>query len=263
MGNFEHPVTGSYEAAVASKSFPASPLAIRRFVDWATDNSPIANETFTVPLTAPYQVQIPVPLPQASLTIKVDDSPREIVRGSFPAAGQVGLDHVTGVLTFYSGDAGGACVYSVTPLVTSVMSEFLHWLQAEIRAAQSALLNMPMLLGARDDIDLKNAATTTILSAHPTAARVIESVLIPVTSASGLTAGPNIQIQDSDGNAIFYETECWNLTEENQLWRFAAANGPSRVLAATKSLDLRVVSAASGTSGRASALVFGYSIETF
>jgi len=260
MGNYEHPVTGSYEAAIASKTFPTTSLTIRRFVDWATDNSSISSESFTVPAASPYQVQIPVPLPQSSLTITVGGAAREIVRGSLPASGQVGLDPVTGILTFYSGDASGACVYTVTPLVTSVMGEFLHWLQAETKAAQDALLDMPMLLGTQANINLKNAATTTILTAHATATRIIESVLILVTSASGLTAGPNIQIQDSDSNAVFDEMECWNLTEENQLWRFAAANGPSRALAATKSLDLRVVSAASGTSGTASALVFGYSI---
>lgn len=260
MGNYEHPVTGSYEAAIASKTFPTTSLTIRRFVDWATDNSSISSESFTVPAASPYQVQIPVPLPQSSLTITVGGAAREIVRGSLPASGQVGLDPVTGVLTFYSGDAGATCAYTVTPLVTSVMGEFLHWLQAELKAAQDALLNLPMLLGTTASIDLKSASATTILSSHATAARVIESVLLVVTSASGLTAGPSIQIQDSDGNAIFDEMECWNLTAAGELWRFAAANGPSRALAAAKSLALNVTSAASGTSGEVTALVFGYSL---
>lgn len=148
MGNWDHPVYADYAAAVAAAGFPTAALTPLRFVNWATDNAALTSQTLTVP-ASPYQIQIPAPLPQSSLVITVGGNARTIVNGNAPAAGQVGLDSVTGILTFNAADTGLVATYTVTPLATAVMAGFLHKLQAELQKTQQWALARPDICASR------------------------------------------------------------------------------------------------------------------
>jgi hypothetical protein len=129
------------------------------FYNREIDHAPVILPGFTVP--SELSVVCPVVLSQTSFTVTVDAAPRTLVTGDSPAAGQVGVDWVSGRLVFHSSDDGGAAVVSLTPRESAVMAAFLHWLQAQLMATQqSQLVGTRRILGGATDLDLKAAAAT-------------------------------------------------------------------------------------------------------
>lgn len=128
-------------AAEAGVSFPGEEMPVFELLDRDPTRSEVGPVAFTVPASSPYQVQIPVMVSQAALTVTVDSNARVIVKGDSPAAGQVGYDPITGVLTFNSADASDPAEWTGTPLLTPVLSGLLMRVFAELRETQTMVLD--------------------------------------------------------------------------------------------------------------------------
>jgi hypothetical protein len=129
------------------------------FFNRELDHVPVALPGFAVP--SELSVVCPVVLSQTPFTITVDAAARTLVTGDGPAAGQVGVDWVSGRLTFHVSDDGKTAIVTLTPRESAVMAAFLHWLQAQLMATQqSQLIGSRRTLSTVTGLDLKAAAAT-------------------------------------------------------------------------------------------------------
>jgi hypothetical protein len=191
------------------------------FYNRELDHVPVALPGFTVP--SELSVVCPVALSQTPFTITVDAAPRTLVTGDSPAAGQVGVDWVSGRLTFHSSDDGKTAVVSLTPRESAVMAAFLHWLQAELMATQQGqLVGTRRILSTVTGLDLKAAgATTTLLSAAATELYEIGCVRVRANTITGpITTWPEVRIETAGGLLVFPARELLNLDTSQASWTF-------------------------------------------
>lgn len=135
------PYYGDKASAEGGVVFPSEEMPVFELLDRDGTRGEVGPVVFSVPGAAPYQVQIPVMVSQASLAIAVSSSPRVLVRGDAPASGQVGYDALTGVLTFHADDEGLSASWTGVPLVTPVLAGLLMRLMGEVRATQTMVLD--------------------------------------------------------------------------------------------------------------------------
>lgn len=194
------------------------------FYDRELDHAPVALPAFTVP--AELSVVCPVALSQTPMTITVNAAPRTLVTGDAPAAGQVGVDWVSGRLVFHSSDLAGSAVVSLTPRESSIMAGFVHWLEAQLMATQrSLLLGTRRTLGEATALDLKAAAGTryTLFTGVAGETYSVGCVRVRGNTVSGVpTTWPKCRV-DVDGKQCFAGRTLGGLDDAAGEW---ALEGP-------------------------------------
>lgn len=132
----------SIAAADAAAAFPDAVWEGQLELDRRADHS-VISESVTLPASPPANRKLRIPLPRnlTELEVTVDAAARTVVSGSSPGTGQVGLDWLTGTLTFTAGDwvSGAVIAYEVRPVMTLVTASDLWVRDAELRAAQTRL----------------------------------------------------------------------------------------------------------------------------
>jgi hypothetical protein len=180
------PVFASASVALTA-GYPAAVYTPAEFVE---GNPGVLSGTFVVPAAAPYKMQLPVAVPQSTITITVDSVARTLTRSGTPGAGEVGIDRLTGVLTFNSADAGETCAWELNAVHTVIRADFVNRLQAELAAMQN--------LGARGP---SSSTDNAIARFDGTTGKLLQDSGVTISDA-GTIIGPSIQSSTSGGFTI-------------------------------------------------------------
>lgn len=202
------PVYGGSAAAMAAGAADAQADNVRLLELLERSAArPVERINFIVPDAAPYRLRMPVPVTVTEASAEIEGAPRTVVPSSTPAAGQIGLDPTTGLVTFHVSDADATGWIEYRQLASPPTAEFLSYLQGVVDAAVQR--GLASVLGPSSSVSGRVPRWANA------SGRVLDQSLVSIDAAGNLIfpdsgLNPSVGVnwrQDSQTASIYWDFE--------------------------------------------------------